>query len=236
MVCCAGIPSGPVAARAWYPGAYETLTRAGLILEDRLSPRKARLRLMLGLAFGIGYASVRVEESCALRRRPFSLLRPAGALRRARGLSYLSVRRACGALSSSKGGTMSRGGDLLPLLIRGLGGVPPQSRTISNDSRRGVRTGSPRTQRRRTSGRHEYSTRQQTGTVFFDVLFRRSGFPTQFLNATVFAGRASWEGGCPARLVHPPTSAWTGGPCRRAVLPSENRQPPNIPPPPRTAA
>ena len=65
VVCCAGTPSGPVAAQAWYPGAYEALTRAGLILEDRLSPRKARLRLRLGLAFGLGYVPVRVEENLA---------------------------------------------------------------------------------------------------------------------------------------------------------------------------
>ena len=65
VVCCAGTPSGPVAAQAWYPGAYEAFTRAGLILEDRLSPRKARLRLMLGLALGLGYVPVRVEENLA---------------------------------------------------------------------------------------------------------------------------------------------------------------------------
>ena len=65
VVCCAGTPSGPVAAQTWYPGAYEALTRAGLILEGRLSPRKARLRLMLGLASGLGYVPVRVEENPA---------------------------------------------------------------------------------------------------------------------------------------------------------------------------
>ena len=65
VVCCAGTPSGPVAVQTWYPGAYEALTRAGLILEGRLSPRKARLRLMLGLALGHGYTPVRVEENLA---------------------------------------------------------------------------------------------------------------------------------------------------------------------------
>lgn len=65
VVSCAGTPSGPVAARTWYPAAYEALTRAGLILEDHLSPRKARLRLMLSLALGRGYAPVRIrEEPC----------------------------------------------------------------------------------------------------------------------------------------------------------------------------
>lgn len=65
VVCCAGTPSGPVAAHPWYPAAYEALTRAGLILEDHLSPRKARLRLMLSLALGRGYAPVRIrEEPC----------------------------------------------------------------------------------------------------------------------------------------------------------------------------
>ena len=65
VVCCAGTPSGPVAARTWYPAAYEALTRAGLILEDHLSPRKARLRLMLSLALGRGYTPVCVERKPA---------------------------------------------------------------------------------------------------------------------------------------------------------------------------
>lgn len=63
VVCCAGTPSGPVAARTWYPAVYEELSRAGLILEDHLSPRKARLRLMLSLALGRDYAPVRVESA-----------------------------------------------------------------------------------------------------------------------------------------------------------------------------
>ena len=63
VVCCAGTPSGPVAARTWYPAAYEELSHAGLILEDRLSPRKARLRLMLSLALGRDYAPVCVGRN-----------------------------------------------------------------------------------------------------------------------------------------------------------------------------
>lgn len=67
VVCCAGTPSGPVAARTWYPAAYEALTRAGLILENHLPPRKARLRLMLSLALGRGYAPVTSSRRKPLR-------------------------------------------------------------------------------------------------------------------------------------------------------------------------
>ena len=55
VVCCSGAPSGPVAATAYYPGMYTELIEAGLMIEDFLSPRKARVRLMLSLGLGLPY-------------------------------------------------------------------------------------------------------------------------------------------------------------------------------------
>ena len=55
VVCCSGAPSGPAAATAYYPGMYTELIEAGLMIEDFLSPRKARIRLMLSLGLGLPY-------------------------------------------------------------------------------------------------------------------------------------------------------------------------------------
>ncbi len=55
VVCCSGTPSGPTVAAEYYPGAYNELIDAGIILENYLSPRKARIRLMLSLGLGIPY-------------------------------------------------------------------------------------------------------------------------------------------------------------------------------------
>ena len=55
VVCCSGTPSGPTVATRYYPGAYDELIDAGMILENSLSPRKARIRLMLSLGLGIPY-------------------------------------------------------------------------------------------------------------------------------------------------------------------------------------
>ena len=55
VVCCSGAPSGPTAATAYYPGMYAELTEAGLMIENFLSPRKARIRLMLSLGLGVPY-------------------------------------------------------------------------------------------------------------------------------------------------------------------------------------
>ena len=55
VVCCSGAPSGPTAATAYYPGMYTGLTEAGLMIENFLSPRKARIRLMLSLGLGVPY-------------------------------------------------------------------------------------------------------------------------------------------------------------------------------------
>ena len=55
VVCCSGAPSGPTAATEYYPGMYAELTEAGLIIENFLSPRKARVRLMLSLGLNVPY-------------------------------------------------------------------------------------------------------------------------------------------------------------------------------------
>lgn len=61
VVCCAGTPSGPAAADAYYPAVYGAIARAGLIFENYLSPRKARLRLMLSLGLGRTYVPVQIK-------------------------------------------------------------------------------------------------------------------------------------------------------------------------------
>ena len=55
VVCCSSAPSGPTAAVQYYPGAYAALSAAGIQLENALSPRKARLRLMLSLGLDVPY-------------------------------------------------------------------------------------------------------------------------------------------------------------------------------------
>ena len=55
VVCCSGAPSGPTAAVQYYPGAYDELIAAGIRIENALSPRKARVRLMLSLGLSVSY-------------------------------------------------------------------------------------------------------------------------------------------------------------------------------------
>lgn len=55
VVCCSGVPSGPTAAPQYYPGAYDELMAARIGLENVLSPRKARVRLMLSLGLNVPY-------------------------------------------------------------------------------------------------------------------------------------------------------------------------------------
>ena len=55
VVCCSGAPNGPAAAPRYYPGAYDELMAAGIGLENALSPRKARVRLMLSLGLNVPY-------------------------------------------------------------------------------------------------------------------------------------------------------------------------------------
>lgn len=55
VVLCASALSGRAAEEYYYPGAYNDLRAAGVIIEDRLSPRQTRIRLMVGLGLGIAY-------------------------------------------------------------------------------------------------------------------------------------------------------------------------------------
>jgi L-asparaginase len=55
VVCCSSAPSGPTAAVQYYPGAYAALSATDIQLENALSPRKARLRLMLSLGLDVPY-------------------------------------------------------------------------------------------------------------------------------------------------------------------------------------
>ena len=56
VVLCSGAASGRTAEDSYYPGAYADLTAAGVVIEDRLTPRKARIRLMISLGLQIPYA------------------------------------------------------------------------------------------------------------------------------------------------------------------------------------
>jgi L-asparaginase len=49
IVLCSGVTSGRTAEEYYYPKAYDELRAAGIAIEDWLSPRKARIRLMLSL-------------------------------------------------------------------------------------------------------------------------------------------------------------------------------------------
>lgn len=55
VVLCTGAVSGPTAEAYYYPGAYEDLLTAGVLIEDHLTPRKARIRLMISLGLQIPY-------------------------------------------------------------------------------------------------------------------------------------------------------------------------------------
>lgn len=55
VVCCSSAPSGPTAAGQYYPGAYDELMAAGIRIENHLSSRKVRLRLMLSLGLNVPY-------------------------------------------------------------------------------------------------------------------------------------------------------------------------------------
>jgi L-asparaginase len=49
IVLCSGATSGRTAEEYYYPKAYDELRAAGVAIEDWLSPRKARIRLMLSV-------------------------------------------------------------------------------------------------------------------------------------------------------------------------------------------
>ncbi len=70
VVLCASMVGGRTAEEDYYPGVYDDLRAAGVAIEDRLSPRKARIRLMLSLAAHVAYVpfgrefAATPEESC----------------------------------------------------------------------------------------------------------------------------------------------------------------------------
>jgi L-asparaginase/Glu-tRNA(Gln) amidotransferase subunit D len=55
IVLCSGATSGRTAESYYYPKAYDDLRMAGVAIEDWLSPRKARIRLMLSVGCGVPY-------------------------------------------------------------------------------------------------------------------------------------------------------------------------------------
>ncbi|MGH7962663.1 MAG: asparaginase [Candidatus Binatia bacterium] len=55
VVLCSSAMSGRTAEHYYYPQAYDDLTAAGIIIEDHLVPRKARLRLLLSLGLDVLY-------------------------------------------------------------------------------------------------------------------------------------------------------------------------------------
>lgn len=55
VVLCSGAMGGRTAEDYYYPGAYNDLTAAGVVIEDRLTPRKTRIRLMVSLGLRIPY-------------------------------------------------------------------------------------------------------------------------------------------------------------------------------------
>jgi len=55
VVLCSGAVSGRTGEDYYYPGAYADLTAAGVVIEDHLTPRKARIRLMLSLGLQVPY-------------------------------------------------------------------------------------------------------------------------------------------------------------------------------------
>jgi L-asparaginase len=55
IILCSSSPSGPTAVEQYYPGDYEEMRSAGIVIEDRLNARKTRIRLLLSLGLGRTY-------------------------------------------------------------------------------------------------------------------------------------------------------------------------------------
>jgi L-asparaginase len=55
IVLCSSATSGWTNAEYYYPTAYDELRAAGVCIEDHLSARKARIRLMVSLGLGVPY-------------------------------------------------------------------------------------------------------------------------------------------------------------------------------------
>jgi len=69
IVLCSSATSGRTAEEYYYPHAYDDLRNAGIVIENWLSPRKARMRLILSLALNEPYVPFGEEfvmpNSCA---------------------------------------------------------------------------------------------------------------------------------------------------------------------------
>lgn len=68
VVLCSSAVSGRTAEDYYYPGAYDDLRAAGVVIENWLSPRKARIRLMLSLGLQIPYVPFGQEFVVGPRR------------------------------------------------------------------------------------------------------------------------------------------------------------------------
>ncbi|MGE0680689.1 MAG: asparaginase domain-containing protein [Candidatus Binatia bacterium] len=55
IVLCSSASSGPTAAEQYYPGDYDELRAAGIVIENQLNARKARMRLLLSIGLGTLY-------------------------------------------------------------------------------------------------------------------------------------------------------------------------------------
>ncbi len=55
VVLCSSAVGGRTAEEEYYPGAYDELRAAGVVIEDHLNARKARIRLMLSVGLGRRY-------------------------------------------------------------------------------------------------------------------------------------------------------------------------------------
>lgn len=55
VVLCSSSTSGRTAEEYYYPRAYDDLRTAGVVIEDWLSPRKARMRLLLSVGLQVPY-------------------------------------------------------------------------------------------------------------------------------------------------------------------------------------
>ncbi len=55
VVLCSSATSGRTAEEYYYPRAYDDLRTAGVVIEDWLSPRKSRIRLMLSVGLQMPY-------------------------------------------------------------------------------------------------------------------------------------------------------------------------------------
>lgn len=65
VVLCSSAVSGKTAEEIYYPGAYDELRAAGIVIEDHLNARKTRIRLLLSLGLGLPYVPFGEAETSA---------------------------------------------------------------------------------------------------------------------------------------------------------------------------